>query len=53
MAFMAMKALHGEFLGDMESIGAYANLADAQRHITEDMWSTARSEGADEDEIHN
>ena len=53
MPYMVMKAQHGEFLGDMENIGSFQWLKDAQECMMADVWLTARREDADGDEVHN
>ena len=52
MAFMVMKALHGEFLGDMECVGSYGRLEDAQRRMIEDIWVAAKRDDASDEAVH-
>ena len=52
MAYMVMKALHGEFLGDVECVGSYGRFRDAEERLIEDLWVTAKRDGADDDEVH-
>lgn len=52
MAYMVMKALNGEFLGDVLCVGSYGRFRDAEERLIEDLWVTARRSGADDDEVH-